>query len=81
MRCTTILISRGTIQQSLLTLITNAGTINYGGALVISPVDAAKSVTGQGGGNVGNIVNVANGLCLNAVTDPDLIDFPVEGSV
>lgn len=62
-------------------IVTNAGIINYGGALVISPVDAAKSVTGQGGGNIGNLVYVANGLSLNAVSDPDLIDSPVAGNV
>lgn len=39
---------------------TNSGTINMGNTAVISPQSNTKSITGQGGSNTGNIVNVLN---------------------
>lgn len=54
----------------------NSGTINFGDTLSISPSNISKEVTGQGGGNIGNLVNTLNGVSINNVLDPSLIDQP-----
>lgn len=58
-----------------------SGTVNFGDTLNISPISSTKSVTGQGGGNTGNLVNTLNGASLNNVIDPDLIDQPQTGNI
>ncbi|WP_391560721.1 spore germination protein [Robertmurraya sp.] len=59
----------------------NSGTVNFGDTLNISPISSSKSVSGQGGGNTGNLVNTINGANLNNTIDPDLIDEPITGNV
>ncbi|MFE5322982.1 spore germination protein [Paenibacillus sp. NPDC056579] len=54
----------------------NSGTVNFGDTLSISPVSSSKAVSGQGGGNTGNVVNTLNGANINNVLDADLIDQP-----
>jgi spore germination protein PF len=54
----------------------NSGTVNFGDTLSISPVSNSKSVSGQGGGNTGNLVNTLNGASVNNVLDPSVIDQP-----
>lgn len=59
----------------------NSGTINFGDTLNISPISSSKTVSGQGGGNTGNLVNTINGANLNNTVDPDLIDQPQTGNI
>lgn len=54
----------------------NSGTVNFGDTLSISPISNSKSVSGQGGGNTGNLVNTLNGANINNVLDPSLVDQP-----
>ncbi|MBO8171742.1 MAG: spore germination protein [Bacillaceae bacterium] len=59
----------------------NAGTVNFGDNLNISPVINSKEITGQGSGNIGNVVYTANGTNLNNAVDPDLVDQPNAGNL
>lgn len=59
----------------------NSGTVNFGDTLNISPISTSKTVSGQGGGNTGNLVNLINGANLNNAVDPDLIDQPQTGNI
>ena len=59
----------------------NSGTVNFGDTLNISPISSTKSVTGQGGGNTGNVVNTLNGANLSNAVDPDVIDQPQTGNI
>lgn len=52
----------------------NEGIINFGDTLNISPKSTSKSIAGQGGANVGNVVNTLNGASVNNTIDPDVID-------
>lgn len=54
----------------------NSGTVNFGDTLSISPISNSKAVSGQGGGNTGNLVNTLNGANINNVLDPSLVDQP-----
>ncbi|MDF2963720.1 MAG: spore germination protein [Paenibacillus sp.] len=54
----------------------NSGTVNFGDTLSISPTNSSKTVSGQGGGNTGNMVNTLNGVSVNNVLDPSIIDQP-----
>jgi spore germination protein PF len=59
----------------------NSGQVNFGDTLNISPKSSSKSYSGAGGGNTGNLVNVANGVSLTNTVDPDVSDQPVAGNV
>lgn len=52
----------------------NEGIINFGDTLNISPKTTSKSIAGQGGSNVGNVVNTLNGASVNNTVDPDVVD-------
>lgn len=58
----------------------NSGTVNFGDTLNISPISTSKTVSGQGGGNTGNVVNTLNGANLSNAVDPDVIDQPQTGN-
>ncbi|MCL6606347.1 MAG: spore germination protein [Paenibacillus sp.] len=58
----------------------NSGVINFGDTLNISPKSASKSVSGQGGGNTGNVIITLNGANVNNTIDPDVIDEPIAGN-
>jgi spore germination protein PF len=55
----------------------NPGTFNLGDTLNISPTYVSKAITGQGGANVGNLVNTLNGASINNTLDPDVFDSNV----
>jgi spore germination protein PF len=59
----------------------NGGVINFGDTLNISPKSVSKSVSGSGGGNSGDFTIVNNGLNLNNVLDPDVVDQNQAGNV
>lgn len=52
----------------------NEGIVNFGDTLNISPKTTTKSIAGQGGANIGNVVNTFNGASVNNTVDPDVID-------
>ncbi len=52
----------------------NGGIMNFGDALNISPKSVSKSVSGSGGGNSGDFTIVNNGISVNNVLDPDVLD-------
>ncbi|NOU97360.1 spore germination protein [Paenibacillus sp. LMG 31456] len=54
----------------------NSGTVNFGDTLSISPTSSSRTVEGQGGGNIGNLVNTLNGVSINNVLERSLIDQP-----
>ncbi|MCR8635368.1 MULTISPECIES: spore germination protein [Paenibacillus] len=54
----------------------NSGTVNFGDTLSISPTSSNKTVSGQGGGNTGNLVNTLNGVSVNNVFERSLVDQP-----
>ncbi|RUS46962.1 spore germination protein [Cohnella sp. AR92] len=58
----------------------NSGVINFGDTLNISPKSATKEVTGQGGGNIGNVVFTLNGANINNTLDPDIADQAMAGN-
>jgi spore germination protein PF len=58
----------------------NSGTINFGDNLNISPKSNSKTVSGQGGGNVGNVVYTLNGVNTNTVSDPGGLEQVVSGT-
>lgn len=52
----------------------NEGIVNFGDVLNLSPKSTSKTIAGQGGSNVGNIVNTLNGASVNNTLDPDMVD-------
>jgi len=58
----------------------NSGTVNFGDTLSISPISTSKTVSGQGGGNTGNVINTLNGANLSNAVDPDLVDQSQAGN-
>ncbi|UVI33293.1 spore germination protein [Paenibacillus spongiae] len=58
----------------------NDGVVNFGDTLNISPKTANKAISGQGGGNTGNVVITLNGANINNTSDPDVIDEPILGN-
>ncbi|MCT8140366.1 spore germination protein [Anaerobacillus sp. CMMVII] len=59
----------------------NGGVVNFGDALNISPKSTSKSVSGSGGGNSGDFTIVNNGINMNNVADPDVVDQNLAGNV
>lgn len=59
----------------------NGGVINFGDTLNISPKSTSKSVSGSGGGNSGDFTIVNNGINMNNVLDPDVVDQNLAGNV
>ncbi|MBM7694005.1 spore germination protein PF [Peribacillus deserti] len=63
-----------------ITSVDSGGIAHFGDAVVISPKEATKSVSGSGGGNTGLLIltnNLANG---NLVNDANLVDQPILGN-
>ncbi|MGO4886741.1 spore germination protein [Anaerobacillus sp. MEB173] len=54
----------------------NSGVMNFGDSLNISPKSNEKSVSGSGGGNTGDFIMTNNGININNMIDPDIIDQP-----
>lgn len=59
----------------------NSGVVNFGDTLNISPKSTSKSVSGSGGGNSGDFTITNNGINVNNVFDPDLIDQNLAGNI
>jgi spore germination protein PF len=58
----------------------NEGTVNFGDTLNISPKSNSKQVSGQGSGNIGNLVNTLNGGNINNTVDPGVLDQAISGN-
>lgn len=59
----------------------NGGSVQFGDVLNISPKNAAKSVAGSGGDNVGLFVNTNNLVSNSNVSNIAGIDQPLTGNV
>lgn len=59
----------------------NGGVINFGATLNISPKSTSKSVSGSGAISSGDFVIKNNGINVNNVFDPDLLDQNLGGNV
>ncbi|PLT30427.1 spore germination protein [Peribacillus deserti] len=63
-----------------ITSVATGGIAHFGDALVISPKEATKSVSGSGAGNTGLLIltnTLANG---NLVNDANLVDQAMVGN-
>jgi len=59
----------------------NSGTVNFGDTLNIAPKSTSKTFSGSGGGSIGNIVNVVNGISQTNTIDPSIAEQVQVGNV
>ncbi|MDQ0162377.1 spore germination protein [Bacillus alveayuensis] len=50
------------------------GIINFGDSFYLSPLSENKAISGSGDGNVGDFLNINNGISIVKGIDPDLLD-------
>lgn len=52
----------------------SSGTVNFGGALNLSPKNFTKTFAGSGISSTGNIVITNNGISFTNTVDPNVVD-------